>query len=52
MRQPTPRRRHIAAGVRRPARGVRKEDYSKLDYYDVWMPELAPSSKLRRMGSC
>jgi uncharacterized protein YeaO (DUF488 family) len=25
---------------------VRKEDYSKLDYYDVWMPELAPSVKL------
>jgi uncharacterized protein YeaO (DUF488 family) len=32
--------------VRRPPRGVRKEDYSKLDYYDVWMPELAPSVKL------
>jgi uncharacterized protein YeaO (DUF488 family) len=32
--------------VRRPPRGVRKEDYSKLDYYDVWMPELAPSAKL------
>jgi uncharacterized protein YeaO (DUF488 family) len=25
---------------------VRKEDYSKLDYYDVWMPELAPSGNL------
>ena len=32
--------------VRRPPRGVRKEDYSKLDYFDVWMPELAPSAKL------
>jgi uncharacterized protein YeaO (DUF488 family) len=32
--------------VRRPPRGVRKEDYSKLDYYDVWMPELAPSITL------
>jgi uncharacterized protein YeaO (DUF488 family) len=32
--------------VRRPPRGVRKRDYSKLDYYDVWMPELAPSVKL------
>jgi uncharacterized protein YeaO (DUF488 family) len=32
--------------VRRPPRGVRKEDYSKLDYYDVWMPELAPGAKL------
>ena len=32
--------------VRRPPRGVRKGDYSKLDYFDVWMPELAPSPKL------
>jgi uncharacterized protein YeaO (DUF488 family) len=32
--------------VRRPPRGVRKEDYTKLDYFDVWMPELAPSAKL------
>jgi uncharacterized protein YeaO (DUF488 family) len=32
--------------VRRPPRGVRKEDYSKLDYYDVWLPELAPSAPL------
>jgi uncharacterized protein YeaO (DUF488 family) len=32
--------------VRRPPRGVRKEDYAALDYYDVWLPELAPSSDL------
>jgi uncharacterized protein YeaO (DUF488 family) len=32
--------------VRRPPRGVRKEDYSRRDYYDVWMPELAPSGDL------
>jgi uncharacterized protein YeaO (DUF488 family) len=32
--------------VRRPPRGVRKEDYAKLDYYDVWLPELAPSAPL------
>jgi uncharacterized protein YeaO (DUF488 family) len=32
--------------VRRPPRGVRKEDYSKLDYFDVWLPELAPSAPL------
>ena len=31
--------------VRRPPRGVRKADYAKLDYYDVWLPELAPSQK-------
>lgn len=32
--------------VRRPPRGVKKQDYAKLDYYDVWLPELAPSAKL------
>jgi uncharacterized protein YeaO (DUF488 family) len=31
--------------VRRPPRGVRKEDYAR-DYYDVWVPELAPSGDL------
>jgi len=30
--------------VRRPPRGVRKADYAKRDYYDVWLPELAPSA--------
>ena len=32
--------------VRRPPRGVRKEHYAKQDYFDVWLPELAPSAKL------
>jgi len=32
--------------VRRPPRGVRKADYARLDFYDVWLPELAPSAKL------
>ena len=32
--------------VRRPPRGVRKEDYAKRDFYDVWLPELAPSAPL------
>lgn len=27
-------------------RGVRKSDYAKRDYFDVWLPELAPSAKL------
>lgn len=31
--------------VRRPPRGVRKSDYAPLNYYDVWLPELAPSQK-------
>ena len=32
--------------VRRPPRGVRKEDFAALDYYDVWLPELSPPSHM------
>jgi uncharacterized protein YeaO (DUF488 family) len=32
--------------VRRPPRGVSRKDYARLDYYDVWLPELAPSAAL------
>jgi uncharacterized protein YeaO (DUF488 family) len=32
--------------VRRPPRGVRKTDYAKLDFYDVWLPQIAPSAGL------
>ena len=32
--------------VRRPPRGVAKADFAKLDYYDVWFPNLAPSAEL------
>ena len=32
--------------VRRPPRGVRKEDYAPRNYFDVWLPELAPSAPL------
>ena len=32
--------------VRRPPRGVRKEDFAARDYFDVWLPELAPSAPL------
>jgi uncharacterized protein YeaO (DUF488 family) len=32
--------------VRRPPRGVRKEDYARLDYFDTWLPELSPSAAL------
>jgi uncharacterized protein YeaO (DUF488 family) len=31
--------------VRRPPRGVRKSDYARRDFYDVWLPDLAPSQK-------
>jgi uncharacterized protein YeaO (DUF488 family) len=32
--------------VRRPPRGVPKSDFARLDYYDVWFPNLAPSADL------
>lgn len=32
--------------VRRPPRGVPKADFARLDYYDVWLPALAPSQAL------
>lgn len=32
--------------VRRPPRGVPKAEFSSRDFYDVWLPELAPSSPL------
>lgn len=32
--------------VRRPPRGVKKAEYARRDYYDVWLPELAPSAGL------
>jgi uncharacterized protein YeaO (DUF488 family) len=31
--------------ARRPPRGVRKSDYARRNFYDVWLPELAPSQK-------
>ena len=43
--------RHAGEGlrigtVRRPPRGVRKADYAARNFYDVWLPELAPSAPL------
>jgi uncharacterized protein YeaO (DUF488 family) len=32
--------------VRRPPRGVPKCDYARRDFYDVWLPNLAPSEAL------
>jgi uncharacterized protein YeaO (DUF488 family) len=32
--------------VRRPPRGVRKEDCARRDYFDLWLPDLAPSAAL------
>ncbi len=32
--------------VRRPPRGVPKSDFARRDFYDVWLPNLAPSQEL------
>src|SRR5262245_19645154 len=36
--------------VRRPPRGVPKTEYAKRNFYDVWLPELAPSDKLVKVA--
>jgi uncharacterized protein YeaO (DUF488 family) len=32
--------------VRRPPRGVPKNEFASRDFYDVWLPNLAPSATL------
>lgn len=36
--------------VRRPPRGVPKNQHASGDWYDVWYPELAPSAGLLRLA--
>jgi uncharacterized protein YeaO (DUF488 family) len=36
--------------VRRPPRGVPKAAFSERDYYDTWLPNLAPSAELMTQG--
>ena len=36
--------------VRRPPRGVPKADFARLDWYDTWYPELAPSAETMKLG--
>jgi len=36
--------------VRQPPRGVPKPDFARLDYYDVWYPNLSPSAGLVRQA--
>jgi uncharacterized protein YeaO (DUF488 family) len=36
--------------VRRPPLGVRKDDYGRQDFYDVWLPQLAPSTELVKLA--
>jgi uncharacterized protein YeaO (DUF488 family) len=37
--------------VRRPPRGVPKADYGRQNWFDVWLPNLAPSAALMRRTS-
>ena len=36
--------------VRRPPRGVPKAEHASRDFYDVWLPDLAPSESLVKEG--
>jgi len=36
--------------VRRPPRGVPKTEFASRDFYDAWLPELAPSEELVAFG--
>jgi uncharacterized protein YeaO (DUF488 family) len=37
--------------VRRPPRGVKKTAYARGNWFDVWLPDLAPSHALLRRAS-
>ena len=48
--------RHAGEGlrigtVRRPPRGVPKSAYASQNWYDVWLPNLAPSLALMKRGT-
>jgi len=36
--------------VRRPPRGVPKAEFGSRNFYDVWLPDLAPSEALLKLG--
>jgi len=36
--------------VRRPARGVPKNEFATRNFYDVWLPRLSPSSQLVKVA--
>ncbi len=36
--------------VRRPPRGVPKDQFAAQDWYDVWFPNLAPGAETVKMG--
>ncbi len=36
--------------VRRPPRGVPKDEFATRDFYDVWLPQLSPSTELVKLA--
>ena len=36
--------------VRRPPRGIPKSEYASRNWYDVWLPNLSPTSELMKLG--
>lgn len=36
--------------VRRPPRGVPKEDFKSKNWYDTWLPNLSPSMETMKLG--
>ncbi len=36
--------------VRRPPRGVPKDEFASRDFYDVWLPELVPAKSCSNSG--
>ena len=36
--------------VRRPPRGIPKSEFAAQNWYDVWLPNVAPSPELMRLG--
>lgn len=36
--------------VRRPPRGVPKTEYASQNWYDVWLPNIAPTPELMKLG--
>lgn len=48
---PRARREGLRVGtVRHPPRGVPKAEHATQNWYDVWLPELAPSAALVKLG--
>ncbi len=36
--------------VRRPPRGVPKSEFASQNWYDVWLPDVAPTPELMKLG--